>query len=77
MYQQEVKLNVPKKYQERFGKLVKDEYLADGMKYIMYYAEGWGFEIAQNEWYDCVPIYSKKEAIDYLKMASKIEKEVD
>ena len=37
----EVKLNVPKKYLERFACLEREYDLIDGCKYMLYFRDGW------------------------------------
>lgn len=61
-----VELKVPKKYQERFDRLERDETLADGMKYMLYFANGYCFAD-----FNFVPVYSKAEALEFLKRAYK------
>lgn len=64
-----VELKVPKKYQERFDRLERDTELADGMKYMLYLAEGWSY--FPYEYWNNVPVFSKKEALDFIKKAYK------
>lgn len=61
-----VKLNVPKKYQERFDHLWSEGDLSDDCKYILYLADNW------QAWADgenSFPVKSKKEALDIIKEA--------
>lgn len=66
----EVKLNVPKKYLERFACLEKDNDLIDDCKYILYFKDGWALADYPN-----VPVRSKKEALEYLKNANRFDHE--
>jgi len=59
-------MKIPKKYEERFGSLVQEPDLIDDCKYMLYFADGW--EYAD---YNSVPVKSKKEALEFLKMAYK------
>lgn len=62
---------IPKKYQERFEALEQANDLIDECKYLLYFANGWGFD--DEPLCYCVPVRSKKEALEYLKMAVKEE----
>lgn len=67
-------LNVPKKLQERFYKLEPDAYLDPEMgKYILYFEDGWGYPMGANEYWGSIPVMNKKEAIEYLKDAVKVD----
>ena len=71
---EEIKLNIPKKYQERFGKLEIASWDCE-QKYYLYFAEGWGYLLGsgRDDIYGCIPVASKKEAIEYLRDAVKVE----
>lgn len=62
-----VELKVPKKYQKYFGSLEAEDGLIDDCKYMLYFAPGYA---AQGE-YPCMPVASKKEAIEWLKMGEE------
>lgn len=67
-------LNVPQYLQERFASLEPDGYLDPEMgKYILYFKDGWGYPMAAHEYWSSIPVMNKKEAIDYLKEAVKVE----
>lgn len=67
-------LNVPKYLEERFYNLELDPYLAEDMgKYILYFAEGWGYPMGAHEYWSSIPVMSKKEAIEFLKEAEKVD----
>lgn len=69
-------LNVPKYLQERFAMLEPDAYLDEEMgKYILYFNDGWGYPMGANEYWGSIPVMNKKEAIEYLKDAVKVENE--
>lgn len=59
------KLNVPKKYEKFFGSLEREDGLIDDCKYMLYFANGYAY---MGE-YPCVPVLSKKEALEFLKCA--------
>lgn len=60
------KLNwVPKKYQERIGKLEKEDGLIDNCKYMLYFNDNWCWD----EDYWAIPVKSKKEALHFIKEA--------
>lgn len=61
----EVKLNVPKKYKKYFGSLEAEPGLIDDCKYMLYFAPGYAWEGE----YPCMPVKSKKEALDFIKEA--------
>lgn len=58
-------MKIPKKYEERFYSLERQLDLADG-KYILYFMNGWSWN-----GYGSVPVRSKKEALEFLKEATK------
>jgi len=60
-----IELNVPKKYKKYFGSLERENGLIDNCKYMLYFANGYGY---MGE-FSCVPVRSKKEALEYLKSA--------
>lgn len=70
-----ITLDVPKKYQERFEKLE----LADSdceEKYYLYFANSWGVydgwsSETGNQVITCVPVVSKKEALEFIKDSVK------
>lgn len=64
----EVKLNVPKKYLERFACLERDYDLIDDCKYMLYFRDGWAMAD-----YISVPVKSKKEALECLKNANRFD----
>lgn len=67
-------LKVPEYLKERFARLELDESLAEDMgKYILYFNGGWGYPMGANEYWNSIPVMSKKEAIDFLKEAVKVE----
>ncbi len=69
-------LNVPKYLQERFARLEPDAYLDEEMgKYILYFNDGWGYPMGAHEYWGSIPVMNKKEAIEYLKDAVKVENE--
>ena len=71
-------LRVPEYLKERFAKLEPDADLAEGMgKYILYFANGWGYPMGANEYWTSIPVMNKKEAIEYLKEAEKPENQVE
>jgi len=57
------KLNVPKKYEKYFGSLEREDGLIDDCPYMLYFAEGYAWEGE----YPCMPVKSKKEAIEFLR----------
>ena len=57
------KLNVPKKYEKYFGSLERKDGLIDDCPYMLYFAEGYAWEGE----YPCMPVKSKKEAIEFLR----------
>ena len=59
-----VELNVPKKYQHMFGSLERESGLIDDCPYMLYFAPGYA---AEGE-YPCMPVKSKKEAIEWLRL---------
>lgn len=60
-------LKVPKYLQERFGSLELSSDLIDDCKYLLYFKNGWGLE--DTPLLTCVPVKSKKEALQFLKEA--------
>lgn len=70
------KLNVPNYLKERFAGLELDPYLDPEMgKYILYYADGWGYPMGYNEVWSSIPVMSKKEAIEFLRQAERAVEE--
>lgn len=59
-----VELNVPKKYEKYFGSLETEDGLIDDCKYMLYFASGYA---AEGE-YPCMPVRSKKEALEWIRM---------
>lgn len=59
-----VKMNVPKKYEKYFGSLETEDGLIDDCKYMLYFASGYA---AEGE-YPCMPVRSKQEALEWLRM---------
>lgn len=57
---------IPKKYRERVAAIEIGFDLIDNCKYLLYFAEDWA-------WNDigCIPVKSKKEALQFIKEASK------
>lgn len=71
-----VELKVPEYLKERFYALELDSYLDPEMgKYMLYYADGWGYPMGANEVWGSIPVMSKKEAIEFLKEAERKEGE--
>ena len=64
-----VDLKVPKEYQKYFGKLEAEGGLIDNCKYMLYFAEGYAY---MGE-YPILPVKSKREAIEFLKLG-EVEK---
>lgn len=60
-------LKVPKKYEKYFGRLEEESGLIDDCKYMLYFAEGYAY---MGE-YPCMPVLSKKEALEFLKCGEK------
>lgn len=60
-----VDLKLPKKYQRFFGSLEAEDGLIDDCKYMLWFAPGYAW---QGE-YPCMPVKSKKEAIEFIKEA--------
>lgn len=60
-------LKVPKKYKKYFGSLESESGLIDNCKYMLYFTEGYAY---MGE-YPCIPVKSKKEALDFLKDGEK------
>ena len=58
------KLNVPKKYQKYFGSLEREGGLIDDCPYMLWFAPGYA---AEGE-YPCMPVKSKKEALEWLRL---------
>ena len=67
-----VDLKVPKKYMQYFGSLEREPGLIDDCLYMLYFAPGYA---AEGE-YPCMPVKSKKEALEWLKLGEK-EKNYD
>jgi len=70
-----ITLNVPKKYQERFGALELTGWDCDE-KYYLYFANGWGVEDGWNpidgfRVMGCIPVVSKQEALKFIRDAVK------
>lgn len=61
------KLNVPKKYQKYFGSLEREGGLIDECPYMLYFAEGYAY---MGE-YPCMPVKSKKEALEFLRLGEE------
>lgn len=57
------KLNVPKKYQKYFGRLEREGGLIDDCPYMLYFASGYAY---MGEYW-CMPVASKKEALEFLR----------
>ena len=67
-------LKVPKYLEERFASLEPDGYLDPEMgKYMLYFNDGWGYQLGANEYWNSIPVMNKKEAIEFLKEAVKVE----
>ena len=67
-------MKIPKYLEERFCELKLDPFLAEDMgKYILYFKEGWGYPMGANEYWNSIPVMSKKEAIRFLKEAEKVD----
>lgn len=62
-----VKLNVPKKYEKYFGSLEREGDLIDDCPYMLYFADGYAY---MGE-YPCMPVKSKKEALEFLRCGEK------
>lgn len=62
---------IPKKYRERVSKIEVGFGLIDNCKYLLYFNDNWS-------WYDicCVPVKSKKEALEFIKESERKESEV-
>ncbi|MCQ2978238.1 MAG: hypothetical protein MJ245_00375 [Clostridia bacterium] len=56
---------VPKKYLERVAALDPEDGLIDDCKYMLYFTNDWCWD----EDYGCLPVKSKKEALDFIKEA--------
>lgn len=61
---------IPKKYRERVSAIEVGFDLIDNCKYLLYFNDNWS-------WYDiwCVPVKSKKEALEFIKEADRKENE--
>lgn len=69
-------LNVPNYLKERFARLEPDGYLDPEMgKYILYFNDGWGYQMSAHEYWSSIPVMNKKEAIEFLREAVKVENE--
>ncbi len=68
-----VKLKVPKKYEKYFGYLELNVYEDDeeAEKYILHFADGYAYMGEYPIWY----VRSKKEALEYLRLAEKEKEE--
>lgn len=64
-----VELKVPKKYEKYFGSLEREPDLIDECQYMLYFADGYAW-VGE---YPCVPVRSKKEALQYLREADREE----
>lgn len=65
-------MKLPKKYQERVEKLERENGLIDNCKYMLYFNDNWCWD----EDYCCIPVKSKKEALEFIKEARlRTEKE--
>lgn len=72
------KINIPKYLEERFGSLEPESDLIDGCKYLLRSANGWMFYMGFDDYAGCIPVRSKKEAIEYLKnTCDKVEEYVE
>jgi hypothetical protein len=58
-----VELKVPKKYREVFDRLESESDLIDNCKYMLYFKRGY----AWHGDYWCVPVKSKKEALEFIR----------
>lgn len=58
-----MKLKVPKKYEKVFDRLEEEGGLIDDCKYMLYFKEGYAW-LGE---YWCVPVKSKKEALQYIR----------
>lgn len=68
-------LKVPKYLQERFGRLEPDESIdPEWGKYMLYFADGWGYPMGADEIWNSIPVMNKKEAINFLKEAERCKK---
>lgn len=56
---------IPKKYQERVKDLEKEGGLIDDCKYMLYFNKDWCW----SDDYWCLPVKSKKEALQFIKEA--------
>lgn len=61
-----VSLNVPEKYQKYFGSLEREDGLIDDCPYMLYFAEGYAWEGE----YPCLPVKSKREALEFIKQGA-------
>lgn len=69
-------LNVPNYLKERFYKLEPDSSLDVEMgRYILHYANGWAYPMGAGEYWNTIPVMNKKEAIEFLKEAVRVEEE--
>jgi len=59
-----VELKVPEKLKKYFGSLEREDGLIDDCKYMLYFAPGYA---AEGE-YPCMPVKSKKEALEWLQL---------
>lgn len=57
-------LKVPKKYEKYFDRLEEESDLIDNCKYMLYFKKNVNWNGEKNMF--CVPVKSKKEAIDFL-----------
>ena len=56
---------IPLKYRERVASLEREYDLIDDCKYMLYFSENWCWD----EDYGCLPVKSKKEALEFIKEA--------
>ena len=64
---------VPIKYRERVARLEREYDLIDDCKYMLYLNKNWYWGI--DDW--CVPVKSKKEALQFIKDAYYEERDED
>ena len=62
-----IDLKVPKKYLKYFKSLEAEGGLIDDCKYMLYFADGYAY---MGE-YSSMPVKSKKEALEFLKLAEE------
>ena len=66
-------MRIPKYLQERFGKLEQEDGLIDDCKYMLYFAEGWGYYMGYKDYTIDLPVRNYKEVIKFLKEAMRVE----